>query len=26
VKIRSVCKPGETQLDPAALGFCCTPP
>src|SRR5262245_13629410 len=25
VKIREACKSGETVLDPAALGFCCTP-
>ena len=23
VRIRESCKPGETQLDPAAVGFCC---
>jgi hypothetical protein len=26
VKIRDVCRRGETQLDPAALGFCCSTP
>src|SRR5262245_28522414 len=26
VKVREACKPGETQLAPEDVGFCCTPP